>query len=326
MILVTGASGFIGQHLVRFLSKKGEPVRALYRSNEPDQSLKSLPDVTWQQRDLLDVFAVEEAMQGVSDIYHCAAIVTFNPRRREEMVAANVETTANLVNAALEGNIRKLVHVSSVAAIGRPSRNAQIDEAVEWEESRYNSAYGLSKYLAEIEVWRGIGEGLNAVIINPGIVLGVGNWHDGSAQLMTMANKEFPFYTNGVTAWVDVADVVGVMYRLMHSDIEAERFILSAGNYAFKDVFDMMAKALNKKQPGIKAGNVITTLLATINEMSALLFKSNPTVTRETAKNAQAKSFFNNGKLLKYLPDLHYTSIQTTIENMAQHFLKTHRA
>jgi len=255
MILVTGASGFLGQHLVRHLSAQGELVRALYHTHPPAQELKNLPCIEWMCCDLLDIFDVEEAMQGVSDVYHCAAIVSFDPRQHRKMLHFNPESTTNIVNQAISQGIRKLVHVSSVAALGRNGdATKEINEDTEWEDSKYNSAYGLSKYLAEMEVWRGIGEGLNAVIVNPGIILGPGNGHDLSSQLMKIVYREFPFYSKGITSWVDVQDVITAMTMLMGSDVEADRFIVSNGNSSYMEIFTTMALALGKKPPRFAGG------------------------------------------------------------------------
>jgi len=322
MILVTGASGFLGQHLVRYLSAQGQVVRALYHNNPPAKELQALRGITWLKYDLLDIYAVEEVMQGITEIYHCAAVVSFKPSRREEMLHFNAESTANIVNQALEQGIRKMVFVSSVAALGRTADNKkEITEEEEWEENRQNSAYGMSKYLAEMEVWRGIGEGLDAVIVNPGIILGEGNWDDGSAQLMKVVHGELPFYTQGVTAWVDVMDVVQVLYMLMQSDIEAERFILSAGNYGYREIFTLMAGVLNKKPPRIKATPFMTGLVWRWNMLKANLFGTNPVITKETAGNAQNKCYYNNDKLRRFFPAYNYAPMENTIKRMAQAFL-----
>jgi dihydroflavonol-4-reductase len=322
MVLVTGASGFLGQHLVRYLSALGQPVRALYHNHLPGKELQGLPNLTWQKYDLLDVYEVETALDGITDIYHCAALVSFNPKRREEMLHFNAESTANIVNQALEQGIRKMVHVSSVAALGRTTNSKkEITEEEEWEESRENSAYGMSKYLAEMEVWRGIGEGLNAAIVNPGIILGEGDWDEGSARLMKVVNNEFPFYTHGITAWVDIADVVQVLYMLMHSDVEAERFILSAGNYGYKEVFTLMAEALGKKPPHIKATPFMTGLIWRWNMLKMKLFGINPVITKETAANANNTCYYNNSKLAQFFPSYNYTPLENTIKRMAEVFL-----
>jgi dihydroflavonol-4-reductase len=322
MILVTGASGFLGQHLVRYLSAQGQVVRALYHNNPPAEDLQGLQGITWQKYDLLDIYAVEEVMRGITDVYHCAAVVSFKPKRSEEMLHFNAESTANIVNQALEQGVRKMVYVSSVAALGRTADNKkEITEEEEWEENRQNSAYGMSKYLAEMEVWRGIGEGLNAVIVNPGIILGEGNWDDGSAQLMKVVHKEFPFYTQGVTAWVDVMDVVRILYMLMQGDVEAERFILSAGNYGYKEIFTMMADMLGKRPPHIRATPLVTGIVWRLSVLKANLSGANPAITKETAVNAQNKCFYNNDKLKRFFPAYSYSPVEDTIKRMARAFL-----
>lgn len=320
MILVTGASGFLGSHLVRMLSAQGDTLRALYNSRQPSAADIALPGVTWQKADLLDVYDVEEAMQGITHVYHCAAIVSFQPNEHQKMLHFNPESTANIVNQAVEQGIEKMVYVSSIAALGRGSeQKKEITEEEQWGESGYNSAYAISKYLAETEVWRGIGEGLNAVIVNPGVILGEGDFTEGSAALMSIVNKEFPFYTDGITAWADVKDVAGIMIALMQSDIEGERYIVSEGNYAYKDIFTRMAKALGKKPPHIHASAFITNMAWRLGRVQAWLGKK-PVITRETARNAQNQSFYDNSKLLKDLPSFSYTAIDKTIERMATAF------
>lgn len=325
MILVTGASGFIGQHLLRFLSAKGEEVRALYNKNAPSGELKELPNVDWCKYNLLDIYDVAEAMYGVTEVYHCAAMVSFDPAHREEMLHFNVESTANLVNQALEQGIRKLVYVSSIAALGRATEEGhEITEDVEWEESKHNSVYSQSKYLAEMEVWRAIAEGLDAAIVNPAPVLGEGDWEQGSARLMKIVHSEFPFYTGGLTAWVDVHDVVTAMYMLMKSEVTAERFILSVGNYAYKDVFTKMAHALGKKPPHIKASPFMSALVWRFNALKNALTGKPITITKETAATAQRKNYYNNSKFPRFFADFSYTPLDKTISAMADAFLKNY--
>ena len=321
MVLITGASGFLGQHLVKYLVSKNVNIRALYFNTVPTTVLYQLPGVEWMQCDLLDVFAVEEAMKGITEIYHCAAIVSFDPKTHEKMLHFNVESTTNVVNEALLQGIRKMVHVSSVAAIGRtPNSKKHINEDEEWGESIYNSAYGLSKYLAEIQVWRSIGEGLNVVIVNPGIILGVGNWDSGSAQLIKLAAKEFPFYTTGINSWVDAEDVVSAMYGLMNSKIAAQRYIVSAGNFEYKEIFTLMANAMNKKPPRYKANSLITGLAWRLSKLQSAILHSNSLITKETAITSNQKSYYDNSKLLSALPNFSYTGIEDTIKKMANSY------
>lgn len=317
MILVTGASGFLGQHLLHSLSRNKVPVRALYRNNPPDETLLQLPNVSWMQCDLLDLFAVEDAFQTVTEVYHCAAKVSFETSDHYLIQQENTATTANVVNAALDAGIRKMVFVSSIATLGRGNLGKPLSEQDFWEENRNNSAYARSKYLSEMEVWRGIAEGLHAVIVNPAIILGAGNWEEGSARLMRIADNEFPFFTDGVNGWVSVNDVVTIMMSLMESDIAEERFILCEGNHSYRKIFTLMADALGKKPPHIKAPGWATGLLWRWNAIKKIVTGKQATVTKETTRTAQIKCYYNNEKLLQALPGFRYTPIEKTIEEMA---------
>ncbi len=319
--LVTGASGFLGSHLVRYLSAKGYTVRALYNSNSPCEELRTLPNVTWAKYDLLDIYDVEEAMKDVSDVYHCAAIVSFHPKDSQRMSHFNVESTANIVNQALEQGIRKMAYVSSISSLGRNAATNEINEDEQWEESKYNSLYSVSKYKAELEVWRGNGEGLDTVIVNPGIILGEGNWDEGSARLIKVAYEEFPYYTEGINGWVDVQDVVKILYDLMQSDITAERFIVCEGNHSYHEVFNMMADALGRKRPRYKATSFMTSLVWRWEMLKHKLTGKNITITKETARTAHKQNFYTNSKLTRFLPDFQYTPLADTIKRMAMAYL-----
>ena len=240
-IFVTGGTGLVGSHLVEQLVKNGIAVKAAYRTHIPDIAGKE--KVEWVKGDILDVLFLEEALQDINHVYHCAAIVSFNPKEKYKMFATNVEGTANVVNACIRAGVKKLCFVSSVAALGKLKKQGEIDESVLWSEETNNSNYGKSKYLAEIEVWRGIGEGLEAVIVNPVIILGKGNWNEGSSKIFKTAYEEFPWYTEGYTGFVDVKDVVQIMIQLMESGTSGERFIVSSENIQYKDIFSRIAIA-----------------------------------------------------------------------------------
>jgi len=325
MILVTGASGFVGAHLTKGLSESGAIVRALYHQHPPTEEMLRWPGVSWKQADLLDIYDVEEVLNGIGEVYHCAAIVSFNPARKEEVIHVNTEMTCNLVNAAIDADVRKMVHISSIASLGRNGTTKEITEEAQWEESNHNSAYAAGKYAAEMEVWRIIGEGLDAVILNPGIILGEPltphGWDDGSARLMQTAYKEFPFYTDGVTAFVDVADVVRAAISLMQSDISAERFILSAGNIPFREIFNLMADSLGRRRPRFHAGSVATSLVWRWSALQRLFTGRAPVITRETARNAQLQCFYKADKITVALPQFAYTPIDATIARMANAYL-----
>lgn len=321
IVLVTGASGFVGSHLVKYLSARGEPVRALYNSHPPTGDLATLPGVTWMRCDLLDIFDVEDAMKGVTEVYHCAAIVSFKKEDKEQLLHFNVESTAHVVNEALLQQVRKMVYVSSIASLGRSKEGMPINEEEQWEESKYNSVYAHSKHEAELEVWRGLGEGLEAVVVNPGIILGEGDWETGSANLVKMVYEEFPYYTQGVNAWVDVADVARVMYMLMKSDIKGERFIVSAGNFSYKEIFTGLAEAMNRKPPHRPAGKLLSGILWRVMALRKLFTGKTSSLTRETARTAQRKSNYDNTKLLNALPDFSYTPIKTTLSRVADAYM-----
>ncbi len=322
MVLVTGASGFLGRHLVRYLSQQGTALRALYFNHQPTDELQSLQGVEWRRCDLLDVYDVEDAMNGITDIYHCAGIVAFDKESKDALLHFNPESTANLVNQALSQQVRKFVHVSSVAALGRTGEtDKEITEEEEWGESRYNSAYAISKYMAENEVWRGIGEGLNAVIINPGVILGVGHMHDLAMRLMRLAYKEFPFYSNGISSFVDVDDVVRIMVLLMHSEHEAERYIVSCGNYSYHELFTLMANTMNKRPPRYYANAIMTNLAWRLSGLLSKLTGKKSIITRETVTNANSVCLYNNSKLLTALPGFSYTPVNRAVDLMARSFM-----
>lgn len=322
IILVTGASGFLGSHLVKLLSAQGHTIRALYNSNPPDEKLTTLPNVSWERYDLLDIYDVETAMQNVQEVYHCAAIVSFHPKDKEKMQHFNIESTVNIVNQAIEQGIRKIAYISSIASLGRSEGNKEITEEEQWEESEYNSVYSYSKHNAELEVWRANAEGIDTVIVNPGIILGEGTkWDDGSTRLMKVVAKEFPFYTQGINGWVDVQDVANITYQLMQSDISGERFILCEGNHSYKEIFTLMAEALDKKPPRIKASQWMTELVWRWEMLKHSITGKPITITKETARTAQKQNFYNNSKLFNYLPHFRYTPIKDTIQRMANAYL-----
>ena len=315
MILVTGGAGLVGKELISQLLAKGEKVTAIY--NKTFLASFNSPLLQQVQCNILDVVGLEEIMQqhNIQQVYHCAAIVTFNPSRKYELFKVNIEGTANVVNAALSKGVKKMLHVSSVAALGRIRENEAINETMNWTEETSNSNYGQSKYLAEMEVWRGIAEGLDAVMVNPTMVLGDGNWNAGSSQMFKTVYEEFPWYSDGVTGFVDVRDVAKAMIALMESNISSERFIISAEDKSFKDVFTMIAKAFGKKAPHKKVTPFLAQVVWRLEKIKSLFTGKDPLVTKETAKTALATVHFDNSKLKKFLPSFSYTPIEDTINH-----------
>ena len=323
MILVTGASGLVGSHLIQQLVAQNKKVRALYCNTLP--AANSNENIEWMQADILDVVALENAMKRVTQVFHCAAIVSFNPKKKQQLHQTNIQGTANIVNAAIEANVQKLLFVSSVAALGRIREGKAIDETMNWSEETSNSEYGKTKYLAEMEVWRGIGEGLNAVIVNPSIILGSGDWHKGSSEIFKSAYDEFPWYTEGTTGFVDVQDVVRAMLLLMESNISAQRFILSGDTATYKNLFTLIASGFNKKPPYKKVTPIIAALVWRWEAIKSMVTGIDPLLTKETAKTAQAKVSFDNTKLKKQISDFSYTPLETSINRICMELKQIHQ-
>src|SRR5215213_56190 len=323
MILVTGGTGLVGSHLLKELVKIDKPVTALYRS-APSSLLSSEENskINWVQGDILDVSLLENIMQGMQQVYHSAAVVSFSPSRKAELYKINVEGTANVVNAALNAGVKKLVHVSSVAAMGRLRENQLINETMYWTPETSNSNYGHSKYLAELEVWRGIAEGLPAVMVNPTLILGAGDWNLGSTKLFKSAYDEFPWYTNGQSGFVDVRDVVKAMMMLMESDVQSERFIISAENVLYKDVFSYMAKSFGKRPPHKKVTPIIGSLVWRLEWLKSKLAGKEPLLTRETARTGQTVVEIDNGKFLRHFPGFRYIPVTQSIAETCNEFVK----
>ncbi len=322
MILITGASGLVGLHLIKQLSEEEIPIRALYHSSIPkflDGTIEK--NIEWFQCDLLDIISLEIAFASITHVYHCAAIISYDKRLHEKMKEINIEGTANVVNFSIEKNIQKLIHVSSIAAVGKEVDGNVITEKTEWVKDGNTSAYSESKFFGEMEVFRGIGEGLNAAIINPAIILGEGNWDKSSSNLFKIVHAEFPYFTNGASAWVDVKDVVKAMILLMKSEINNQRFILSAGNFSFKEIFTMMAQSMNKKPPYKFAARWMTELVWRLTYIESIITGKVATISKETAHSAQQISNYDNSKFLKQFPDFKYEKIGITIDRIGKNFV-----
>jgi len=317
-IFVTGGAGLVGKELLQQLLNKGYHVRALYHHSPIEADHPNLEKV---QGDILDVVLLEEALAGITHVFHCAALVSYAPSDRYRLLRLNTIGTANLVNACIDEGVKKLVHVSSVAAIGR-NRNGMVNEAMAWSEKANNSYYGKSKYLAEMEVWRGIGEGLDAVIVNPSLILGGDDWSSGSSAIFKSAYDEFPWYSMGMSGFVDVRDVARAMILLMESNITAQRFILSGENLRFKKVFTDIAHCFGKKPPHKKVTSFLAEIVWRIEALKGLFTGKKPLLTKETARTALTSIEFDHSKILNALPGFRFTPISETIEYTCENLKK----
>ncbi len=261
MILVTGGTGLVGSHLLYRLSQTESKIRAIYRTESRIEKTKHVfsyytddvdvlfNKIEWVKANVLDIPKLVEAFQNVTHVYHSAALVSFDPNDYYTLRKSNIEGTANVVNLCLTNKVDKLCYVSSIATLGKNINQEVITEKTEWNPEDDNSVYAITKYGAEMEVWRGAQEGLNTIIVNPGIILGGGFWKLGSGSLFRKIHKGMTYFTNGILGYVDVDDVVEGMVKLMNSQLINERYILVADNWSFKDFSETVAKELKVTPP-----------------------------------------------------------------------------
>jgi len=321
-VLVTGGTGFIGAYIIKELVEKGYSVRAIRRSNKLPFFISPdiLNKVEWVNGDVLDVISLNEAMQDVDAVIHSAAVVSFDKKERAQMYNTNVDGTANIVNLSLENGIKKLVHISSISALGRTATGEKVDEEKKWLNSKLNSHYGISKNKAEMEVWRGMGEGLDAVIINPSTVLGFGNWHDSSCAIFKNSYKGFPWYTKGVNGFVAVEDVAKIAVLLMESNITEERFIINHENWEFRKLFDIIADGFSKKHPKWEATPFLSSIAWRMEKIKSFLKNAKPLLTKETARIALSKTYWQNDKILKTLPGFSFMALESSITKACKNY------
>jgi nucleoside-diphosphate-sugar epimerase len=312
MILVTGGTGLLGSHLLLDLVRSGRQVRAIRRTSSRIEMVRKVfsyyvtnPDelfakIEWAEADLMDLGAMEDAMAGITEIYHCGAVVSFYPKDHKAMLRVNIEGTANLVNLALEHGVGKFCYVSSVATLGRAENKGLSTEETYWVPSKKNSIYGISKYSAEREIWRGMEEGLNAVIVNPSVILGPGYWQDNSG-LFRLVWEGLKYYTRGVNGYVDVRDLVKAMTMLMDENHFRERFVCSAENLNYQDFFSLIAKHLGKPAPSVNVPNAMTAIAWRVEAVRTFFTGSTPEVTREMAITTAQVYAYSSEKLRKTL-------------------------
>ena len=322
MILVTGGTGFLGSYIIKLLVEKGYRVRAIRRSSKlptwMDESV--FKNVEWVEGDVLDVVALEEAMEGVEAVIHSAAVVSFLKKERKTMYQVNIDGTTNVVNVMLEKNINRLVYISSVAALGRTAGGGHVNEERKWEESKINTHYSITKHKAEMEVWRGISEGLNAVILNPSTILGFGDWTTGSCAIFKNIQKGISWFTPGINGFVDVEDVAKATMQILESEITEQRFIVNGHTWPFKKLQETIAENFGNKKPTRAANPFLLGIAWRIEKIKSLLTGHKPLLTKESAKVACSQTWFENEKLLNALPGFTYRPLEETIKKACDQY------
>lgn len=327
MILLTGGTGLIGSHLLLDFLSRELSVRVLYRSEEKRRRTldflekQGIPAgrtemITWIQGDILDIPVLNEAMTGVHLVFHCAALISFDPGAYRQLRKINIEGTANVVNACIHHNVSRLFYMSSVAALGGSANGTPISETNEWNPNHDNNVYAITKYGAEMEVWRGSQEGVPCVIFNPGVVLGEGIWENSTGKFFDTIEKGLRYYPPGTSGFVDVKDVVAAIVSAAEKDIRNERFILVGENLSYKDLFSGIAKVTGKKAPWKELQPWVLEVLWRLDRLRTRLFGGAAKITRANARSAVQTTRYDNSRARKVL-ELQFTPIQNTLKRIA---------
>lgn len=319
---MTGGTGFLGAYIIRELINKGFAVRAIRRSPALPFFIdpEILQQVEWVEGDILDPVSLEAAMKGMDGVIHAAALISFGKGKREKMYRVNKEGTANVVNLALENQLKRLVYVSSVAALGRTASGEWVSEEKKWTETKQNTHYARSKHQAEMEVWRGIAEGLDAVIINPSTILGFGDWESGSSALFKKIYKGFRWYTKGINGFVDVEDVARATVLLLESDISDQRFLINGDNWSFEKLFSAIASGFHRKGPSVEASAFSSRLAWRLEAIQGFFAGKAPVLTRESARVALSKTRFDNTLVRETLKGFSFTPLEETIKRACEKY------
>ena len=334
MYLITGASGIVGSHLMMNLLKKDLPIRAIYRSQAAiekarsnfklygNETLSLFDKIEWVPGDVTDIPSLEDALVNVNYVFHCAATVSFKKSDYDLMQKVNVEGTANLVNCCLKSDVKKLCHVSSTAAIGDTDKERFITEKLPWKKGKFTSNYSITKYQAEMEVWRGAEEGLEVVIVNPSIIIGAGDWSTSSAELFNKVWTGLKFYTLGKTAFVDVRDVARAMDELLHSPIKNEKFLLCSENWTYQKLFNHIATVLGKNKPSIRVRSWLLGIIWRFEAVRSFIFNGSPIVTKETAHSSMNTKEYSAEKIKQAL-SFQFIEIEAAINHTGTLFLQS---
>lgn len=333
MILVTGGTGLVGSHLLYKLVSANEKVRAIYRNEQKLEKVKKVfsyytdnynnlfDTIEWVEADILDIPSLNEAFKGISYVYHCAAVVSFEPNKQYSLRKVNIEGTANIVNFCISNNVKKLCYVSSIATLGSALNNKPIDEKTIWNAEIDNSIYAITKYGAEMEVWRGTQEGLDAVIVNPGVILGAGIWNEGTGSLFKKAHKGLNYYTPGTVALISVEDVVSIMIALIKSDIKNERFVIVGENWTLKKFLQVLAKSVNKTPPNKLVPFWMLKILWRLDWLKYSFTGKPRKLTKHLSISLASETYYSSEKIKSVL-NFEFRPIDQTISSVGNLYLK----
>ena len=333
MILVTGGTGLVGGHLLYRLISDQKRVKAIYRNKRKLENTKNIfscysddsetlfNKIEWIEADLLDIPALTKAFIDIKTVYHAAAFVSFEPDKYQLLRKTNIEGTANIVNLCIANNIEKLCYVSSIATLGSTLNNAPISEDTNWNPEDDNSVYAITKYGAEMEVWRGTQEGVDAVVVNLGVILGGGIWRYGTGSLFKKVHKGLKYYTSGTVGLIAVEDVVNIMIALVHSQIKNERFVLVAENWSYKDFLEAVAESVSVKPPKKLASKRLLRLAWKLDWLKHKLTGKRRQLTKHIAKSLITETHYSSKKI-KIALNYKFTAIGKAISSIGKQYLK----
>ncbi len=329
MILVTGGTGLVGSHLLVALAEQGQTVRAIRRKNSQLEAVKTVfnyhesgeqlfNSIEWVEADLLDVIALNKALVGISKVYHCAAYISFDPAKTGLLRKVNIEGTANLVNAALASGAKQLCYISSIATLGQTPDSSPIKETTAWNPQHKNSGYAISKYGAELEVWRGAQEGLPAVILHPGVILGEGHWDRASGAIIPKLVKGPKFYPKGTIALVDVKDLIQAIVAVSNSKKAlGNNYIVVGENLSYKDFFNTLLTAAKSRKSIKPISKFTLNIFAFLNYLSSKIFGSKRVLSPVLVASMYNKSMYSNAKIKSEF-GIEFTPIIQTIKRQVE--------
>lgn len=332
MIFVAGGTGYLGSHLLYNLAQLGKPLRALYRDREkldyflkfrkfyPEITDALLENIEWVKGDILDYYTLCEHLSGATQVYNTSGLVSFHKEDKQKLFEINVLGTANLVNACLEHKVERLCHVSSIAALGNPVDGETINESHLWNKNASPSPYSYSKFRGEMEVWRGINEGLQAIIVNPSIIIGPGIWYGSWGGIFKQIYEGLKYYPTGSSGYIDIQDVVRVMIRLTESEITGERFILSAENLSHREVIDCLAEGMEKPRPSHPLTPLKVKIACHLEKIRSEFLRSRARITRQSMRSSTAVSSYSNLKITDALSP-RFTPVKESLSSSIHFFM-----
>ncbi len=335
MVLVTGGTGLVGAHLLLRLLEGGNPVRAIYRDKSnldrvkkvfayySSNALELFKNIEWVKADINDIPALEFAFKNIDHVYHAAALISFNPKDYRKLKKINAIGTANIVNLCLHHKVKKLCYVSTIGAIGKSLNGSMANEDSEWSNQEVN-VYALTKYRAEMEVWRGSQEGLPVVIVNPGVIVGPGFWNSGSGDLFTTAKKGYSYYPPGGTGFISVHDVIKMMISLMQSSIINERYIAVADNLTFKKVLTLLSPMLGKKAPSKELKPWQLEIGRVFDFVGNIITRKGRRITKKSIRSLMNRDIYDNQKVKEAL-GFDFESLDSVMAFSCKKFIEENR-